>query len=235
MESQIDRDGRRDYIVKVIGIGCSGCNTINRIIESGVGGMDFIAINTDKENLKESIAATKLHIGMDLNLTNGKGADGDPNIGVKAARESIEKIKESIACSDFVFLTAGMGGGTGTGATAIITKVIKEMSIPSIALITTPFTFEGKMKKNFAEYLTEFLQKYMDLLVIVSNDGLLQVSKKDMGILELFSMVDKLFIQIIAQCISDISIEGGKINIDFTEAKAIVKRSGIAYVGNQRY
>ena len=214
--------------IKVIGIGGGGCNAINRMIEAGVKGVSFMAINTDKQALKESTADAKLTIGE--KLTKGRGAGGNPEIGQKAAEESIEDLKKFITGADMVFITAGMGGGTGTGAAPIIAKAAKDMNILTVGVVTRPFSFEGKKRKDHADLGIKFLKKYVDSLVVVPNDKLLLISEKNTSVLEAFNMADDVLRQGV-QGISDLIVEAGVINLDFADVKTIMSDRGIAHMG----
>jgi len=214
--------------IKVIGIGGGGCNAVNRMIDAGVCGVSFLAINTDKQALAESTAEAKLPIGE--KLTHGRGAGGNPEIGQRSAEESIEEIKKFITGSDMVFVTAGMGGGTGTGAAPVIAKAAKDMGVLTVGVVTRPFTFEGKKRKDHADLGIKFLKKYVDSLVVVPNDKLLQVAEKNTSMLEAFNMADDVLRQGV-QGISDLIVESGVINLDFADVKTIMSDRGIAHMG----
>ena len=214
--------------IKVIGIGGGGCNAVNRMIEAGLKGVNFMAINTDRQALMESIADTKLQIGE--KLTKGRGAGGNPEIGQKSAEESIEELKKFINGADMVFITAGMGGGTGTGAAPIVAKAAKDMGILTVGVVTKPFTFEGKKRKDHADLGIKFLRKYVDSLVVVPNDKLLQIAEKNTSVLEAFNMADEVLRQGV-QGISDLIVDSGIINLDFADVKTIMSDRGIAHMG----
>ena len=214
--------------IKVIGIGGGGSNAVNRMIDAGLNGVSFIAINTDKQALSSSKAETKLQIGE--KLTKGLGAGANPEIGQKAAEENLEDITKHITGSDMVFITAGMGGGTGTGAAPIIAKAAKELGILTVGVVTKPFTFEGKKRKDHAELGIKFLKKYVDSLVVVPNDRLLQIAEKDTSMLEAFRMADEVLKQGV-QGISDLIAEAGLINLDFADVKTVMSDRGIAHMG----
>ena len=161
--------------IKVIGIGGAGCNAVNRMIDSNLQGVNFIAINTDKPNLQKSKAETKIQIGE--KLTKGLGAGGNPEVGQKSAEESLENIEQQLAGADMVFITAGMGGGTGTGAAPIVAKAAKLSGALTVGVVTKPFTFEGKKRREHAELGIKFLKNYVDSLVVVPTDRLLTVSE----------------------------------------------------------
>ncbi len=214
--------------IKVIGVGGGGCNAVNRMIESGLKGVSFIAINTDKQALAGSMAETKVQIGE--KLTKGLGAGANPEIGQKAAEENLDDISKFIQGSDMVFITAGMGGGTGTGAAPIIAKAAKDQGILTVGVVTKPFTFEGKKRREHAELGIKFLKKYVDSLVVVPNDKLLQISAKNTSVLEAFNMADEVLKQGV-QGISDLIAEAGMINLDFADVKTVMSDRGIAHMG----
>jgi len=214
--------------IKVIGIGGGGCNAVNRMIEAGLSGVSFLAINTDKQALSQSVSDAKLQIGE--KLTHGTGAGGNPEIGQRSAEESIEEIKKFVTGADMVFITAGMGGGTGTGAAPIIAKAAKDMGVLTVGVVTKPFTFEGKKRKDHADLGIKFLRKYVDSLVVVPNDKLLQIAEKNTSMLEAFNMADDVLRQGV-QGISDLIVESGVINLDFADVKTIMSDRGIAHMG----
>jgi len=214
--------------IKVIGVGGGGSNAVNRMIDAGLNGVSFIAINTDKQALAGSKAETKLQIGE--KLTKGLGAGANPEIGQRAAEENIDDLTKFIAGSDMVFITAGMGGGTGTGAAPIIAKAAKDLGILTVGVVTKPFTFEGKKRKDHAELGIKFLKKYVDSLVVVPNDRLLQIAEKNTTMLEAFKMADEVLKQGV-QGISDLIAEAGLINLDFADVKTVMSDRGIAHMG----
>jgi len=214
--------------IKVIGVGGGGSNAVNRMIDAGLNGVSFMAINTDKQALSGSKAETKLQIGE--KLTKGLGAGANPEVGQKAAEENIEDLTKVIAGSDMVFITAGMGGGTGTGAAPIIAKAAKDLGVLTVGVVTKPFTFEGKKRKDHAELGIKFLKKYVDSLVVVPNDRLLQVAEKNTSMLEAFTMADEVLKQGV-QGISDLIAEAGLINLDFADVKTVMSDRGIAHMG----
>ena len=212
----------------VIGIGGGGCNAVNRMIETGIRGVQLVAVNTDRQALNCSNAEIKMQIGE--KLTRGLGAGANPEVGQKAAEESIEDIKKIMENSDMVFITAGMGGGTGTGAAPIIAKAAKEMGILTVGVVTKPFTFEGKKRMDHAELGIKFLKKYVDSLVIVPNDKLIQIAEKNTTMLEAFNMADDVLKQGV-RGISDIIAEAGIINQDFADVDTIMRDRGVAHMG----
>ncbi|QIB70088.1 cell division protein FtsZ [Aminipila butyrica] len=214
--------------IKVIGVGGGGCNAVNRMIEKGLKGVTYMAVNTDKQALAGSLAETKIQIGE--KLTKGLGAGANPEIGQKAAEENIEDISKFIQGSDMIFITAGMGGGTGTGAAPVIAKIAKDMDILTVGVVTKPFNFEGKRRRQHAELGISLLKKYVDSLVVVPNDRLLQVAEKNTSMLQAFSMADEILKQGV-QGISDLIAEAGLINLDFADVKTVMSDRGIAHMG----
>lgn len=214
--------------IKVIGVGGGGCNAVNRMIEADLKGVTFMAINTDKQALASSKAETKLQIGE--KLTKGLGAGANPEVGQKAAEENLEDLAKFINGSDMVFITAGMGGGTGTGAAPIIAKAAKDQGILTVGVVTKPFSFEGPKRKKHADLGIEFLKKYVDSLVVVPNDKLLAVAEKNTTMLEAFSMADEVLRQGV-QGISDLIAKAGMINLDFADVKTVMSDRGIAHMG----
>ena len=214
--------------IKVIGVGGGGCNAVNRMIDSGMKGIQFMAINTDKQALAGSKAETKIQIGE--KLTRGLGAGANPEVGQKAAEENIDDLQKFITGADMVFITAGMGGGTGTGAAPVIAKAAKDMGILTVGVVTKPFTFEGKKRRQHAELGIKFLKSYVDSLVVVPNDKLLQVADKNTTMIQAFSMADEVLKQGV-QGISDLIADSGMINLDFADVKTVMSDRGIAHMG----
>jgi len=214
--------------IKVIGVGGGGCNAVNRMIESGMNDVNFLAVNTDRQALSGSKAENKLQIGE--KLTRGLGAGGNPETGQKAAEETIEEISKFLEGSDMVFITAGMGGGTGTGAAPVIAKAAKDNGILTVAVVTKPFTFEGRRRKEHAELGIKFLKQYVDSLVIVPNDKLLQISDKNTTMLQAFGMADEVLKQGVDGIVSLIA-DDGLINMDFADVKNIMTDRGVAHMG----
>ena len=214
--------------IKVIGVGGAGCNAVNRMIESNLKGVSFIAVNTDRQALNNSRAETKIQIGE--KLTKGLGAGGNPEVGQKSAEESIENLEKIIEGSDMVFITAGMGGGTGTGAAPVIAKAAKSMGALTVGVVTKPFTFEGRKRKEHAELGIKFLKNYVDSLVVVPNDRLLQVSETNTSMLDAFKMADDVLKNGV-EGISSLISEDGLINLDFADVKTVMTDKGIAHMG----
>lgn len=215
-------------VIKVVGVGGAGCNAIDRMIESGLEGVTFIAINTDKQALLGSMAETKLQIGE--KLTKGLGAGANPEIGQKAAEENIEDIRKFLEGADMVFVTAGMGGGTGTGAAPIVAKVARDLGALTVGVVTKPFTFEGRKRMSHAEMGIAYLQQYVDSLVIVPNDKLLTVSDRNTTMVEAFNMSDEILKQGV-QGISDLISDSALINLDFADVKTVMGNRGTAHMG----
>ena len=214
--------------IKVIGIGGGGNNAVNRMIYAGITSASFVAINTDKQALLMSKAPSRLQIGE--KLTRGLGAGADPEVGRKAADESKELIEEILKDTDLVFVTAGMGGGTGTGAAPVVASIAKEMGILTIAVVTKPFRFEGKKRMENAENGIKELKNVVDTLVVIPNDKLLTIVPKNTPIIEAFKTADDVLRQGI-QGISDLIVTSSLINLDFADVKAIMKNKGLAHMG----
>ena len=214
--------------IRVIGVGGGGCNAVNRMIEDGLKGVNFMSVNTDKQALNSSKAETKIQIGE--KLTKGLGAGANPEIGQKAAEENFEEITKFIMGADMVFITAGMGGGTGTGAAPVIAKAAKDLGILTVGVVTRPFTFEGKKRREHADMGIKYLKKYVDSLVIVPNDKLLQISEKRTTMMEAFAKADDVLKQGV-QGISDLIAEAGLINLDFADVKTVMSDRGVAHMG----
>ncbi len=215
-------------VIKVIGVGGGGCNAVNRMMEADLKGVQFIAVNTDKQALNRCKAETKVQIGE--KLTRGLGAGGNPEVGQRSAEETLEEITDLLEGSDMVFITAGMGGGTGTGAAPIIAKASKDLGILTVGVVTKPFSFEGKKRKDQAELGLSFLKKYVDSLVVVPNDKLLQNCEKNTSMLDAFTMADDVLRQGV-QGISDLISDFALINVDFADVKSVMTDQGIAHMG----
>lgn len=214
--------------IKVIGVGGGGNNAVNRMIYAGITSASFVAINTDKQALLMSKAESRLQIGEQL--TRGLGAGADPEVGRKAAEESKELIQEILKDTDLVFVTAGMGGGTGTGAAPVVANIAKEMGILTIAVVTKPFRFEGKKRMENAENGIKELKNVVDTLVVIPNDKLLTIVPKNTPIIDAFKTADDVLRQGI-QGISDLIVTSSLINLDFADVKAIMKNKGLAHMG----
>ncbi len=215
--------------IRVMGIGGGGNNAINSMISaSQIQGVDFVAVNTDAQALLMCQAATKLQIGD--NLTKGLGSGGNPEIGKQAAEESVEKIKDMLDGSDMVFLTAGMGGGTGTGATPIVAKIAKEVGALTVAVVTKPFTFEGTRRMVAGEDGIENLKDKVDTLIVIPNQRILDVVDRKLSLLEAFRVADSVLSQGV-QGISDLITMPGLINVDFADVRSIMTSAGSALMG----
>ncbi len=214
--------------IKVVGVGGAGGAAINRMIEAGVEGVEFIAVNTDAQALHYSNATTKIHIGKDT--TKGLGAGADPSVGEKAARESREEIKAAIDGADMVFVTIGAGGGTGSGAGYIVASVAKECGALVVGFATRPFAFEGERRKANAELAIESLRNEVDTLITIPNDRLLQTIDRKTPLLEAFKVADDVLRQGV-QGISDLITVHGLINLDFADVKAVMSNAGSALMG----
>lgn len=219
--------GRRESI-KVIAVGGGGGNALNHIISKGIEGVDILAVNTDIRSLDMSLSQNKIVLGE--RVTKGLGAGALPQIGEQAAKESLAEIREYLRGSDMVYLTAGMGGGTGTGAIPIIAQTAKEMGILTVAVVTKPFMFEGARRMRYAEEGITKLRKCVDALIVVPNDRLLQICRKETPLSESFSMVDEVLRQAV-QGVTDLVTRPGMVNVDFADLKAVMKHAGIAVMG----
>ena len=214
--------------IKVIGVGGAGTNAVNRMIESGLQGVDFIAVNTDKQALTLSKAPTKVQIGD--KLTKGLGAGANPEVGKHAAEESREEISNFIKGADLVFVTCGMGGGTGTGAAPVIAELARDMGILTIGVVSKPFLFEGRQRMKNAEAGIERLKANVDTLVVVPNDRLLSVVTKGTSVTEAFRIADDTLRQGI-QGISDLIAVPNLINLDFADVRTVMEARGLAHMG----
>ncbi len=214
--------------IKVIGVGGGGNNAVNRMINAGLKGVEFISVNTDAQALQMALANNKIQIGA--KLTKGLGAGANPDIGQKAAEESKEDIEQALKGADMVFVTAGMGGGTGTGAAPVVAEVAKDLGALTVGVVTKPFTFEGKKRMQQAEIGIENLKDKVDTLITIPNDRLLQVVEKNTSIVEAFRIADDVLRQGV-QGISDLIAVPGLINLDFADVKTIMKETGSALMG----
>ncbi|MCY7408224.1 MAG: cell division protein FtsZ [Alkalinema sp. CAN_BIN05] len=214
--------------IKVIGVGGSGGNAVNRMVESDISGVEFWSINTDSQALTQSSAQKRLQIGQ--KLTRGLGAGGNPAIGQKAAEESREEIAAALEGADLVFITAGMGGGTGTGAAPIVAEIAKELGALTVGVVTRPFTFEGRRRTNQADEGLIALQGRVDTLIVIPNDKLLSVISESTPVQEAFRTADDVLRQGV-QGISDIIIIPGLVNVDFADVRAVMADAGSALMG----
>ena len=225
---EIEMDERPAASIKVVGCGGGGGNALNRMVDCGVVGVDFIAVNTDVQALRTSRAATMIQIGE--KLTKGLGAGATPEIGKKAAEESREEIASALKGADLVFVTAGMGGGTGTGAAPVVAEIARDMGILTIAVVTKPFAFEGKTRMRKAESGIDELKQRVDTLVVIPNERLLQVCPKGTSFKGAFNFADDVLRQGVSG-ISDLITRHSMINLDFADVKAVMKDKGVAHMG----
>ena len=214
--------------IRVVGVGGSGKNALNHMIASKVRGVEFIAVNSDAQDLHRSLAKRKIHIGK--NLTRGLGTGMNPELGKRAAEETRQEIQEALSGSDMVFITCGMGGGTGTGAAGIVAKIAKEIGALVIAVVTKPFSFEGAQRRDIAERGLAELKKEVDAFIVIPNDKLLAIVDKDTSAKSAFAMCDEILRQAV-EGVSDIITMPGEINTDFNDIKAIMEGAGPALMG----
>lgn len=217
--------------IKVVGVGGGGGNAVNRMISSGIRGVDFIAVNTDKQALNYSAATIKMTVGE--KLTKGLGAGSNPEIGKKAAQESAEELKKVLESANMVFITAGMGGGTGTGAAPIIAEIAKEMGILTVGIVTRPFAFEGKKRTDQANAGITELKEKVDALVTIPNERLKYVSEQKITLQNAFEVADSVLLQAV-QSISELITVPGLINLDFADVSTIMRNAGYAHMGMGR-
>jgi cell division protein FtsZ len=225
---EFDLDENRFAVIKVVGVGGGGNNAVDRMIKAGLKGVEFVTINTDAQTLAMSEANNKIQIGVQL--TKGLGAGANPEIGQKAAEESRDEIKEALKGADMVFVTAGMGGGTGTGASPVIAEISKECGALTVGVVTKPFTFEGRRRMGQADKGIQNLRSRVDTLITIPNDRLLQVVEKRTSIMDAFRMADDVLRQGV-QGISDLIAVPGLINLDFADVKTIMTETGSALMG----
>lgn len=214
--------------IKVVGIGGSGSSAVNRMMKAGIRGVEFISVNTDAQDLSSKDAHKKIHIGR--NTTRGLGAGMDPEIGMKSAEENKEDIKAALEDADMVFITGGMGGGTGSGASPIVAQIAKELGALTVAVVTKPFAFEGAQRRNISERALDNLIDKVDTIITIPNDRLLQVIDKKTSLLEAFHIVDEVLRQGV-QGISELITIPGLINVDFADVRSIMKDAGSALMG----
>ncbi|MBR5740865.1 MAG: cell division protein FtsZ [Firmicutes bacterium] len=225
---QFDTIDKKGAVIKVVGIGGGGCNAVNQMVDAELRGIDYIAVNTDLQALGRCNADTKVQIGE--KLTKGLGAGANPEIGMLAAEESIESIVAHMEDADMVFITAGMGGGTGTGAAPVIAKASKAMGILTVGVVTKPFSFEGPKRRKQAELGIEYLKEYVDALVIIPNDKLIENSAKNTSMLEAFKMSDDVLRQGV-QGIADLIRDDAMMNVDFADVRSVMTERGVAHMG----
>jgi cell division protein FtsZ len=225
---EIDKVASQGAKIKVIGVGGSGCNAVNTMIRMGLEGVEFITANTDRQALDASLAPTKLAIGQEL--TKGLGAGANPEIGRKAALEDYAKISELLSGADMVFITAGMGGGTGTGAAPVFAKIAKEIGALTVGVVTKPFMFEGRKRSKHAEQGMAWLRENVDSLITIPNQRLLAISGSTLSMLDAFKKADEVLLNAV-QGISDLITHTGLINTDFADVKTIMQSKGLALMG----
>lgn len=225
---QIHSDPESAARIRVVGIGGSGKNALNHMVSSKVKGVDFIVVNTDAQDLQQSQAKTKIHIGK--NLTRGLGAGMNPAIGKRAAEETQSEIQDALRGSDMVFIAGGMGGGTCTGAAPVVAKLAKESGALTVAVVTKPFSFEGQQRMRLAEQGLDELRKEVDALIVIPNDRLLAVVDKETTVRSAFAMCDEVLRQAV-EGVSDLITTPGSINLDFADIKAVMEDAGSALMG----
>jgi cell division protein FtsZ len=221
-------DDKEITLLRVVGVGGAGGNAVNRMVDNGFGGVEFIALNTDLQALKDSGAHTVIQIGEEL--TRGLGSGGNPEIGKLAADESVEAIRKNVAGSDMVFLTAGMGGGTGTGATPEISAIARESGALTVGIVTKPFFFEGTKRMEQAEAGIKALKREVDTLIVIPNDKLLAISDESTTVLDAFAKADEVLCNA-TRGISDLITETGVVNLDFADVKSVMQGGGDAIMG----
>ncbi len=225
---QVQPDVESFARIRVVGVGGSGGNAINHMMLSKVKGVDFVVVNTDAQDLHHSETKKKIHIGK--NLTRGLGAGMNPEVGKRAAEETLAEIQESLRGSDMVFITGGMGGGTGTGASPVVARIAKQLGALTVAVVTKPFSFEGQQRMRLAEQGLEELKKEVDALIVIPNDRLLAVSTQQTTVNGAFAMCDDVLRQAV-EGVSELITTPGTINLDFADIKAVMENAGSALMG----
>ena len=215
-------------VIKVVGVGGGGVNAVNRMIELGLRGVEFIAVNTDAQALLMSDADVKLDVGREL--TRGLGAGADPEVGRRAAEDHAEEIEEALAGADMVFVTAGEGGGTGTGGAPVVARIAKSIGALTIGVVTRPFSFEGRRRQSQAEAGVNKLKEEVDTLIVVPNDRLLEISDRGISMIEAFATADQVLLAGV-QGITDLITTPGRINLDFADVKSVMQGAGSALMG----
>jgi cell division protein FtsZ len=223
-----DQSGNYLAVIKVVGIGGGGTNAVNRMVDAGLSGVEFVAVNTDAQALLMCDADVKIHIGA--KVTRGLGAGADPAVGHAAAHESRDELKEALKGADMVFVTAGEGGGTGTGGAPILAELARELDTLTVGVVTRPFAFEGRVRAENAERGIENLRERVDTLIVIENDRLLQVVEKKTSIVEAFRMADDILRQGV-QGITDLVTVPGLVNLDFADVRTIMRDAGSALMG----
>lgn len=214
--------------IRVVGVGGGGCSAVNRMVDAGIKGVEFISVNTDAQALQQNKAKKKIHIGK--TITRGLGAGSDPEVGMKAAEETSEEIEAALQGADMVFVTCGEGGGTGTGAAPVVASIARQVGALTVGFVTKPFSFEGEKRKRVSEEGVEELKEHVDTLITIPNDRLLQTIEKKTTIIEAFSVVDDVLKQGV-QGISDLITIHGLINVDFADVKMVMSNAGSALMG----
>ncbi len=228
MPFEMDTEVIADQSIKVIGIGGAGNNAVNRMISSNIKGVDFIAVNTDKQALCQSLTAEKIIIGE--KITKGRGAGANPDVGQRAAEENLDEISKALEGTDMLFITSGMGGGTGTGAAPVVAKLAREMGILTVGIVTKPFAFEGKRRMEQAERGIDNLKDYVDSLIVIPNERLKFVTETRITMFNAFEIADDVLRQGV-QSISELIKVTGFINLDFADVTAIMSNAGLAHMG----
>src|SRR6478672_8148473 len=223
-----NQSGNYLAVIKVVGVGGGGTNAVNRMVESGLSGVEFIAVNTDAQALLMADADVKIHIGSEA--TRGLGAGADPKVGLAAADESRDELKEALKGADMVFVTAGEGGGTGTGGAPVVAQIGRELGALTVGVVTRPFAFEGKLRADQAAQGIQTLRDNVDTLIVIENDRLLQVVERSTPVTEAFRMVDDILRQGV-QGITDLITVPGLINLDFADVRTIMREAGSALMG----
>ncbi len=224
----IDASANYLAVIKVVGVGGGGTNAVNRMVDAGLRGVEFIAVNTDAQALQMCDADVKIHIGS--KITRGLGAGANPTIGYQAAMESKDELRDALKGADMVFVTAGKGGGTGTGAAPVIAELAKELSALTVGVVTRPFAFEGKRRARQASDGIQSLRDKVDTLIVIPNDRLLQVVERRTSVIEAFKVADDVLRQGV-QGITDLITVPGLINLDFADVRTIMKDAGSALMG----
>ncbi|MGH3134172.1 MAG: cell division protein FtsZ [Gaiellaceae bacterium] len=215
-------------VIKVVGIGGGGSNAVSRMVESGMSGVEFVAVNTDAQALLMTEADVKIHVGSQA--TRGLGAGADPKVGVAAAQESRDELKEALKGADMIFVTAGEGGGTGTGGAPVVAEIGRELGALTVGVVTKPFAFEGRLRADQAEQGVQTLRESVDTLIVIENDRLLQVVERTTPVTDAFRMVDDILRQGV-QGITDLITVPGLINLDFADVRTIMRDAGSALMG----
>src|SRR5438105_8519356 len=224
----MNQSGNYLAVIKVVGVGGGGTNAVNRMVEAGVPGVEFVAINTDSQALLMADADVKIQIGAEV--TRGLGAGADPEVGLAAAQESRDELKDALKGADMVFITAGEGGGTGTGGAPVVAEIGQEIGALTVGVVTRPFAFEGRKRADQAERGIDELRDRVDTLIVIENDRLLQVVEKRTSIVEAFQMADDILRQGV-QGITDLITVPGLVNLDFADVRTIMRDAGSALMG----